>query len=213
MLRSALLHDVEHEFTGKAEGDFRDAATGPGLVARLEGIGVLRTVRQVHGAGVADADSGPAEADALISTKAGTVVAVRVADCVPILLAAPGGVAAVHAGWRGTAAGVVSEALGALRAATRCGFEDVRAAIGPAICGACYEVGPEVVDAVARVAPGDGWRLQPGHVDLAEANAAILRAFGVRVDVLGRCTRCGDGFWSHRRDGIDAGRQVGAIRC
>ncbi|MFN7147247.1 MAG: laccase domain-containing protein, partial [Myxococcota bacterium] len=89
---------------------------------------------------------------------------------------------------------------------------DVRAAVGPCICGACYEVGEEVLAGVGRVAPGTTWRVGARNVDLGEANAAILRAEGVVVDRVARCTRCDEGLWSYRRDGASGGRQVGAIR-
>lgn len=217
MLQSTLLAGVPHGFTGVAEGDLtREAVGGPArheLAARLGGRGDLVTAIQVHGARVVDEHAGDVEADAIVSTSPDRVVAVRVADCVPILYTAPGGVAAVHAGWRGTAAGITLQALRAL--CERVGVEpaQVRAAIGPCICGSCYEVGPEVLAGVGAVAVGDRWRVGVRNVDLAEANASVLRAAGVQVDVLGACTRCGTGFWSHRRDGAAAGRQVGAIRC
>lgn len=215
MRRSALLSDVAHGFTGVAEGDLRppaEAAAGA-LVAALGGEGRLGTVSQVHGARVVDVAlaDGRTEADAVLSTRVGAVIAVRVADCVPILLAAPGAVAAVHAGWRGTAADIVRASLSALCTATGARPSQVRAAVGPCICGACYEVGDEVIEAVGRVTPGRGW-LAGRHVDLAAANAAILEGEGARVDVLGLCTRCGPGFWSHRRDGAAGGRQAAAIR-
>jgi YfiH family protein len=217
MLASVLLSSVPHAFTGTADGDHRpggDGAAAARLLAALGGAGPVRVVSQVHGARVVRVEeASPAvEADAIVSTVPGAVVAVRVADCVPILLAAPGGVAAVHAGWRGTAADIARGALLALCDAAGCRPEDVRAAVGPCICGACYEVGDEVIDAVARVAPGASWRVGERNVDLGEANAAILRAEGVAVDRLPRCTRCGSGFWSYRRDGAAGGRQVGAIR-
>jgi YfiH family protein len=212
---SALLHDVSHAFTGVGDGDFRPPAfeAAPALVAQLGGRGALCVVSQVHGARVVharDAD-GRTEADAIVSDTPGVVVAVRVADCVPILLAAPGAVAAVHAGWRGTAADIARAALGELCALAGCRPDAVRAAIGPAICGACYEVGPDVIEAIGRVTPaGEG--IDGRHVDLRTANAAILRAVGVRVDTMHACTRCSPGYWSYRRDGAAGGRQVGAIR-
>lgn len=219
MWTSLALAPWPHGFTGVAHGDLRPGAAGAEEVRRslLRALGGARlvTVCQVHGATVLDAArAGPAvEADALVSTDPELLLAVRVADCVPVLLAAPGGVAAVHAGWRGTAQDIVRLALAELRARTGAPPEAVRAAIGPAIGGECYEVGVEVVEAVGRVAPGADW-LGPGrHVDLRRANAAILAAEGVTVEIVGPCTRCDAGLWSHRGDGPAAGRQAGLIRC
>jgi YfiH family protein len=222
VLRSALLHDVPHGFTGRAEGDLRRDAAGEtarrAVVAALGGTGDLVTARQVHGARVVDEHAGDVEADAVVSTTPGRVVGVRVADCAPILLVAPGpfgspgAVAAVHAGWRGTAAGIVRAALTTLCERAGAPPSDVRAAVGPCICGACYEVGPEVMAAIGEVAPGSSWVSGANRVDLAEANAAILREAGVTVDVLGVCTRCAPGYWSHRRDGDAAGRQAAVVR-
>lgn len=214
MYVSALLRS-RHGFSGVADGDHRPGVD-PGASERLRGAlagTVVRVVSQVHGAHVVDTEewASGVEADALISRRPGEVIAVRVADCVPILLEAPGAVAAVHAGWRGTAADIARAGLAALCGAAGCRPTEVRAAVGPCICGACYEVGDEVRAAVAAVTPGDAWRVGARNVDLAAANAAILRAEGVEVDNLGLCTRCTPGFWSHRRDGAAGGRQVGAI--
>lgn len=217
MYASSLLSHVRHGFTDAADGDHRPGADGPAaarLLAALGAEGPVRAVTQVHGARVVRAEDATlaVEADAIVSTVPGAVVAVRVADCVPILLAAPGGVAAVHAGWRGTAADIARVALRALLDATGARAGDVRAAVGPCICGACYEVGDEVLAGVGAVAPGTSWRIGARNVDLGAANAAILRAEGVAVDRVAKCTRCDDGFWSYRRDGASGGRQVGAIR-
>lgn len=217
MYASSLLSPVRHGFTDASDGDHRPGADGPAaarLLAALGAEGPVRTVTQVHGARVVRAEDASlaVEADAIVSTLPGAVVAVRVADCVPILMAAPGGVAAVHAGWRGTAADIARVALRALLDATGARAEDVRAAVGPCICGACYEVGDEVLAGVGAVAPGTSWRVGARNVDLGEANAAILRVEGVTVDRVAKCTRCDEGLWSYRRDGASGGRQVGAIR-
>lgn len=216
MLTSSLLSGVAHAFTGVAQGDFRGLDSeqrGMALVAALGGQGALHTVRQVHGAALVVAPGdihAETEADALIATAPGTAVAVRIADCVPVLLATTGGVATVHAGWRGTAADIVRAAVRELCAATGQPPTGLRAAIGPSIRGCCYEVGNDVVAAVAAVAPGSGW-LAGRHVDLAAANAAILGELGVPFEVVGGCTRCDSTWWSHRREGESAGRQVAAI--
>lgn len=205
MALRGTLGDAVYAFTGRAEGDPRNGVVAGALVAAMGGRGPLGMVRQVHGNRVVeDAD---VEADGILSTLPGRVVAVRVADCVPILLAAPGVVAAVHAGWRGTAANIARIAVAAVRARSD---GPISAVIGPCICGGCYEVGDEVIEAVSGVAVGK-WRTGR-HVDLAAANRNILASEGVHVQRVDRCTRCDPNFWSHRRDGAAAGRQVGAIR-
>lgn len=180
-------------------------------------------VHQVHGADVVrvEAGRGPldplGEADALVTTAIGVVLAVRVADCVPVLLAAPGGVAAAHAGWRGAVAGVVEAALHALCEATGADPADVVAAIGPHITAASFEVGPEVVEGLRATGLPDAVfrRVAPGrkdHVDLGAAVQAMLSRRGVRrVDRVPGCTVRDPEFFSHRRDGAGTGRMVGAI--
>ncbi len=217
MLRSGLLHGVAHGFTGRAEGDLRRGnAEGLSRVgAALGAVGGIRTVSQVHGRDVlvveaVDPDR-VIEADAVLSTTAGVAVAVRVADCVPVLVASASGrgVIAIHAGWRGTAADIVRVGVGALRAALGDPAEPLVAAIGPSIRSCCYEVGDEVIDGVRAVSPGDGWR-RGRAVDLAEANRAILESLGIPVEIVGGCTRCAGAWYSHR--GGDLERQLGVIR-
>ncbi|MBM4391463.1 MAG: polyphenol oxidase family protein [Deltaproteobacteria bacterium] len=208
MLRAAYLAAYPHGFTGRDHGDFAPPSSAPArLLATLALPGPYAAASQVHGNRLASVpfEAEVPEADAVLTRLPGSCVAVRVADCVPILLAAPGAVAAVHAGWRGTAADIVRHAVQALGAG-----EGLRAAIGPCIRGCCYEVGEEVIDRVAAVAPGRAW-LSARHVDLAVANAAILAELGVATEIVGPCTRCDPQYWSHRRDGASAGRQVGAI--
>ena len=235
MVHSALLSSLPHAFTDVTDGDLRPGRPGqPGAAARLVrllgGAGPLRVVNQVHGSrvvGVAEIDASAPDvldADAIVSVTPGVVIAVRVADCVPILVGTrPGvrraGVAAIHAGWRGTAADITRGVVQALCEAAGCAPSDLYAAIGPCISGAVYEVGPEVCDALGAVgvAGRDAWRTLGAtgraNVDLAQLNADILDALGVEVDRLGLCTVGDRRFWSHRRDGDAGGRQVGAIRC
>jgi hypothetical protein len=180
----------------------------------------LTLVSQVHGSAVLE--EVPAggcrrtvgEGDALVSRRAGQVVAVRVADCVPLLLAAGRSVAAVHAGWRGLAAGVIEAAVTALRDGTR---EPVVAAIGPC-AGPGYEVGPEVVQALQRRGAGaESLRAGRGDrsfVDLRRVAERQLEAVGVRsVDQVPGDTLVDPDLWSHRRGGAQAGRAAGLIRC
>lgn len=182
-------------------------------------LGVAVAVaRQVHGAEVAWA-SAPvgagglvdldADADVLISTQPGLAVAVRVADCVPILIADAGGhvVAAVHAGRAGLLAGVVDAALDAVRTATDAPLE---AWVGPHICGGCYEVPDAMARAFAERLGTDVTHTRWGTlgIDLARAAARRLAARRVRVQDVARCTYADPALFSHRRDAA-TGRLAG----
>ena len=169
---------------------------------------------QVHGAEVisheAAQDPSPyaepgtelTESDGHATSAPGVAPMVLVADCLPVALAGPGGVAMLHCGWRGLAAGIVERGAAAVSA--------TGAAIGPGIGKCCYEVGPEVLEAFAGLGEGvaDGRML-----DLAEVARRQLRAAGVEeVESAGLCTRCNpELFYSHRRDGARSGRQAGLI--
>ena len=176
--------------------------------------------RQVHGTRIVTATAGERpEADGLVTATPGTFVGVVTADCAPILLVAPHRrvAAAVHAGWRGTAAGIVTAALSHLRAQFDVEPHDLEASIGPAIGPCCYEVGPEV-RAAFRAASGEttaaAWsrRRDRDVLDLRHAIRVLLDAAGVaNVSVLGPCTRCSPSYCSYRRDGDAAGRQVSFI--
>jgi len=187
----------------------------------------LLLVRQVHGARIATAGecSGPSPpaADGVVSSTPGVTVAVVTADCVPILLATSAGtaVAALHAGWRGLAAGVVAAGVSALRQLLR-RPPPLVAAIGPHIGPCCYEVDGPVVDSLRRrFAPALEGCLRPtraGHaaLDLGLLARAALVAAGVASDAVGvlreTCTRCDpERFHSYRRDGPTAGRLVNFI--
>jgi hypothetical protein len=220
----AAVPGVTHAFT------LRDA--DPRAVLR-EAAGAdtpLRTLRQVHGTtvrvidgqapGPGDAPAEAAEGDALVTSARGIALAVFVADCLPILACDPvgGGLAAVHAGWRGTVRGVLGEALRVLRAHCGARMEDVRLAIGPGIGPCCFEVGEEVIAALLRFDPGaascvvrDGGR---PRLDLAEANRRQAAEAGVRRERIASaswCTRCSPDLASYRRDGGRAGRMAGLI--
>jgi len=167
----------------------------------------IATLHQVHSADcVAAAGRGGAlgTGDALLENAPGAIVAVKTADCVPLLLvdSIHRAVAAVHAGWRGTVAGVVERAVAALGAHYGSQPSDLHAAIGPAIGECCYEVGPEVAAQFGLEGRA--------HVDLAEEVRRRLQAAGVggqRISVAGLCTKClAIDFHSYRRDGAAAGR-------
>lgn len=170
---------------------------------------------QVHGRDVVVVNPGSSgadtvgEFDALVG-RSGTAVGVLVADCVPVLLAdaEAGVVAAVHAGRRGVLAGVVGAALDAM-AAAGADRSRVRAAVGPAVCGRCYEVPDAMRDEVAATVPATWATTRAGTpaLDLPAGVAAQLAAAGVTdVHLTGLCTMEDDRFYSHRRDGGPHGR-------
>jgi YfiH family protein len=192
------LPDIEHGFGARADGPWLEPASHAWL-------------KQVHSARVlrCRAPGEQGEADALITTTPDLWISIRTADCLPILIADPSAriVAAVHAGWRGTAAGIVSHTVQQMVAL---GAEpsSLVAAIGPGIAYCCFEVGPEV-------SPHFGAEGRT-CVDLAEANERQLLDAGLDLDriwVSKLCTKCNPGqFHSFRRDGDAAGRMVSAIR-
>jgi polyphenol oxidase len=172
-------------------------------------------LRQVHGSNVVHLDDWHEgiSADAAWTNRPGQVAVVLTADCLPVLLADEAGsvAAAVHAGWRGLAAGILERAVSALPVPG----ESLHAWIGPAICSACYQVGDDVRDALLALDPaakrafqpdGDRWR-----ADLKSLAAARLACAGVCVHDAGRCSCCeADSFYSYRRDG-STGRMASVI--
>lgn len=179
------------------------------------------TLRQIHSVDVVEAnepgDHGPG--DALVTGAEGLWVAVKTADCVPILLADPEQrvVAAVHAGWRGSSEAIVIRTLEYMVSEFGTKPDSVVAAIGPSIGACCYEVGPEVLDRFRRWFPETGLRgklAAKGHLDLHDANERQLRSIGVRrIERAPYCTRCDEvRFHSFRRDQERAGRMWSAIR-
>jgi YfiH family protein len=197
------------------------------------GAGPLYVARQVHGAGVAIVRDGddPAwiarmEADALVTNDPGLTLGVFVADCIPAIVADPrsGAVAAAHAGWRGTVAGVLPAVVRVLGAEFGARPGDLRVALGPAIGPCCFEVGPEVVDAFRAalreaadgvVLPSPRGVAGKWHVDLKAANRLLLERAGVAPDAIDagpECT-CHDGarFFSYRRDRDRTGQQMGIV--
>lgn len=173
--------------------------------------------RQVHGTTVAAAAGPVIEADAVVGGP-GDAVAVLVADCLPVLVADPvaGVVAAVHAGRRGLAAGVLQAAVGALvaRGADRAGMIAV---VGPGICGRCYEVPAQLRAEVADLVPDTAATTRAGTpaLDLAAGAVAVLRSEGVdSVRALRICTAEDARLFSHRGDGgarAATGRFAGAV--
>lgn len=191
----------------------------------------VRTLKQVHGRDVVvvrrgfGRKPGVSDGDVLVSNDPATAVAVRAADCVPLLLADPatGAVAAVHAGWRGTAAGAAGAAVAALSREFGSKPRDLVVAVGPSIGACCYHVGPELMDAFAAAGHArhflDRWFLAGPQLrlDLAGANRDQLILAGIpetQIHLSGLCTAMNlDLLTSYRAEKEQAGRISGVIRC
>ena len=198
MLRSSLLSElswVDHGFGTRTD-----------VVSQED----MASLKQIHSAVVLAAERAglAGEGDALVTSQA-VPVSIRTADCYPILLADTRNraVAAVHAGWRGTAARIVVRTMEQMRARFGTDAADLRVAIGPGIGGCCYQVGIEVARQFGLESAG--------KIDLAEMNHRLLVENGVaaeRIEVLGGCTLCDAHlFHSFRRDRELAGRMVSYV--
>jgi YfiH family protein len=170
---------------------------------------------------VGEEAAGDATGDGLVTERSGVLVGIWTADCVPLHLVAPRArvAAALHCGWRGSAAGILPTAFDLLERRWGVRPNEVEAALGPAIGGCCYEVGEEIRGAfVARAGArlGEGGFAERGHrlfLDLRTFLEGELRGFGVvRVERVGPCTACRpDLLHSYRKQGRAAGRQLNWI--
>jgi YfiH family protein len=177
--------------------------------------GRFANASQIHGP-IVTRVTGPGlhpSCDGLITTIPGLTLAVAAADCVPILFAAPGVVAALHSGWRGTASGAPEAALAAVRNAVDPPPSEIHIFLGPCIRGCCYRVGPDVAAQFPAAAVG-GTPDAP-TLDLPTAVRLALIARGASADEIvdtGACTACDPGlYFSHRRDRGLTGRHWGLI--
>ena len=213
---------VEAFTTTRASGDYalgdgepRTSALARWLALQGELANIaprLASARQVHGTRVLEHGAGSAGwtrhagADGHLAVATGVACVVTVADCVPVFVAHPSGaVALLHAGWRGTAARIVARGIGRL-AELGLRTDELLVHFGPAICGRCYEVGPDVFEQLT------GWHtIRSRHVDLRALLAEQAKEMGVRrLTASPHCTRCdNDRFFSHRAG--DAERQVAVI--
>jgi YfiH family protein len=174
----------------------------------------LVSARQIHGVKILDHDESPGSqgwtrhdgADGHLTVASGVACVVTVADCVPVFIAHPSGaVALLHAGWRGTAGRIVEKGI-ARMVAQGLDPADMKVHLGPAICGRCYQVGPDVFRQLT------GWEtVRQRNVDLRALLAEQAKEMGVRqLSASPHCTRCdSDRFFSHRAG--DSGRQVAVI--
>ncbi|MDT0350584.1 peptidoglycan editing factor PgeF [Pseudonocardia charpentierae] len=196
--------------TGVGDDPVAVAANRRRLATELGVRGVV-FLNQVHGTQVAVVDAVPRagepdrpRTDAAVTALPGVALAVLAADCVPVLLADPqaGVVGVAHAGRVGAAAGVLSATLTAMEGlGARAG--DCEALLGPAVCGACYEVPAEMRDEVGAALPGSATRTRRGTpgLDLRAGLRAQLAALGVaKVGVDPRCTVEDPDLYSYRRD-------------
>jgi YfiH family protein len=205
ILRSPLLEEIDvirHGFGTRSAGLTQDE---------------MASLKQIHSGIVLQADRANGcvgEADALVTAEPGITVSIRTADCLPILIAdrRTGAVAAVHAGWRGTVAGIAGAAVDRLSRDFGSRPEDLMAAIGPGIGVCCYEVGEEVARQLDERWAGER---HAGRVNLAEHNRRQLERAGLlpkHIDIISPCTYCNaDQFWSYRREGERAGRMISFI--
>ena len=218
--------DLIHGFS--AQVDDRAAA----LVELCHAPLPLLTLKQVHGNEICTitqdtqkfqrTDVERPQADGMITSETGQVLGIVTADCVPVLMVAPdnGLVAALHAGWRGTAKAICSRAIEQLKTDWRVSPERLWVAFGPAIGGCCYEVSRQIGEELCRQwGEGDGqaWRPRGEHglLDLRTVNRLQCEHLGVpaeHIQNVGPCTFCGGrAFASYRREGAGAGRQLSVI--
>ena len=168
---------------------------------QVHGIELRRHERPQQPRVYADVVKSPDQVDAQVTSNPDLTPLVMVADCLPVAMVGPDGVAMAHCGWRGLAGGIVGAAAGAVRAEA--------AAVGPGIGPCCYEVGEEVLsafDGLDGVARGR-------MLDLTAVATALLERAGVdAIESSGLCTSCNpELFYSHRRDGERTGRQAGLV--
>ena len=191
-----------------------------GFGTRMASPPLAITLRQIHSAQVCNAHpltDRQCEGDALVTDDIGRRIGVRTADCVPILLldSRRRAVSAVHAGWRGTVAGIVAHAIEKMQLDFASQPADIFAAFGPCIRECCYEVGPEVAVRFSKLFPE--WPPVTGkrHLDLAEANRRHLSAAGVPASQIfdsALCTVCRpEHFFSYRREPQNPGRMLSSI--
>lgn len=202
---SARRGDVEVRFTGRGPASEREEVLG-----RIEPHAPpVAWAKQVHSARALPARAGACgEGDALFGDQVDLALSVVTADCVPVLLAGPRGLAAIHAGWRGLVSGVIPETLKAAGAGT--------AWIGPAIGPCCYEVGEDVAAQVAAASEAEVIVSGPAgrpHLNLVAAARRQLADAGVgEIHSIASCTRCdGERLYSYRREGRGAGRNMAFI--
>lgn len=223
----ATLPGIRHAFPCRSGNPLESLDHLADRMKETFGLTSLLMAKQVHGTGVLiyDGDPGGVELfrkrafDAIISSTPGIALGIRTADCLPVILAAPGkAVAVAHGGWKGIIGGIMEKAVQTLVEIYRAEPAAIVAAIGPHILSTCYEVGPDVADSFKRrfgesvLKPG---RRDRPHLDLETAARLSLQSAGLapeNIDCVRLCTHClPELFHSYRRDGRPTGRQISFI--
>lgn len=217
-LTQATSHRGDSDFDLRFFGGIQRSDAEERLALLASDVGLDRQVlsHQVHSAevlmhsGYAEGLSVAPDADGHLTNEPGLLLAVTVADCVPVFVVGPvsRAIALLHAGWRSAAAGILERGLVRLESEYGVRSGEVFVHFGPAICASCYEVGPEVFRALGQPDPGG-----PAPIDLRSVLARQAVTLGVRpthISLSSHCTRCGDTpFYSHR--GGDVGRQLAIL--
>ena len=178
------------------------------FLAKLFSVEKLAFMNQVHGNRVVRVSAqmiDTPEVDAIITTDKSLGLVVQTADCLPILVDGGGVVGAIHVGRRGLLNGIIEKTIGLIVAQ---GGRDIKATIGPAICGKCYEVDEDTYKNIITEYPvgNAGFR----HIDIREIASEQLRNMGCIVNNLKICTREDENYFSYRRNNV-TGRQAGVI--
>lgn len=216
-IRSRMLsgtHNLVHGVSVRLHGDARSESVRSGILSKA-GLtpGSYAGVKQIHGANIAVLSDGRLDgadvSDGVVTRQTGYVVGVKTADCVPVILAdtAHGVIGAVHAGWRGTAGGVVKEAVRVMLSLGATG-ESIHAFIGPHIGACCYTVdesrASQFMNMFGPSAPVAYRQEEVWHLGLGTANRIQLIEAGVKpanIDHIVSCTSCQiDRFYSYRKD-------------
>ena len=194
-------------FTGKSG----NLINNPSALAEITSLTSLAFMKQVHGDRIVQIDLNSAsnptfpECDSLVTQEKGVGLVVTSADCLPVLFSSKTVVAATHAGRKGLVANILSKTVATMQSL---GAAEIKAVIGPSICGKCYEVSPEMFQELGSVMPGIG--NQPGHLDLKLAARLELESLGVEVSDVGICTKEDPEYFSFRRDATTL-RQYGVV--
>ena len=188
--------------------------------------GKVVTMRQVHGDTIIEVKDKQlkeaGEADAMITGESDIYLGVLTADCVPLLIIAPKQrcAAAVHAGWRGTLAGIAEKTVRLFKDQNNIDAADLEVALGPSIGVCCYEVKDDVATPLMKkwgklTTPSIAVKDGKSFVNLRRLNRDILRAAGVpgkQLHEIGPCTSCApEDFYSYRRQGSETGRQISIV--